>query len=235
MELVAVALAFVAGLSDLVSGSIPLAVKMKEEWERYIIGFAAGVILGVFFFEMLGDIDVAHTYLFVALGFFTFYLLSKFVMLHSCHHGECKSHNKAGWVTVLGMASDNIIDGVGIAVGYAISPFTGVLIALAVIMHEIPQGISSGLILKRSGFKRNAVIGAAAFQGVLYPIGAALGSFIPVVMHPAVLAFVAGDFLYIGASDLLPDAHEKFNWKVVGCVLLGALAFLLIETFFKAG
>ena len=235
MELVAVALAFIAGLSDLVSGSIPLFVKLKEEWERYIIGFAAGSVLGVFFFEMLGDIDVAHNFLFVALGFFSFYVLSKFVMLHSCHHGECEGKHKAGWVTVLGMASDNIIDGVGIAVGYALSPLTGVLIALAVVMHEVPQGISSGLILKRSGFKTRAVVGIAAFQGALYPIGAALAGFIPVVMHPAVLAFVAGDFLYIGASDLLPDAHEKFDWKVVGCVILGALAFFLIETFFKAG
>ncbi|VVB65673.1 Zinc transporter ZupT [Candidatus Gugararchaeum adminiculabundum] len=234
MQLAAVALAFVAGLSDLFSGSIPLFVKMKEEWERYIIGFAAGSVLGVFFFEMLGDIDATHTFMFVALGFFTFYLLSKFVMLHSCQHGECEQEHKAGWVTVLGMGSDNIIDGVGIAVGYAMSPFTGVLIAIAVVMHEIPQGISSGLILKRSGFKKKAIIGFAALQGLLYPIGAALAGFIPVVMHPAVLAFVAGDFLYIGASDLLPDAHEKFNWKVVMCVVLGALAFFLIEAFFKA-
>jgi zinc transporter ZupT len=235
MNFIAIALAAVAGLADLVSGCIPLFFKVKTEWERYIIGFAAGSILGVFFFEMLGEIDVAGNFMYVALGFFFFYVLSKLVMLHSCRHGECGKPHKAGWVTVLGMASDNVIDGVGIAVGYALSPLTGILMAAAVVLHEIPQGLTGGLLLKKGGFKNKAVVTAAAVQGALYPIGAALAAFIPAEMNPAVLAFVAGDFLYIGASDLLPDAHEKLDWKVIGAVLLGALCFLAIEAVFRAG
>ncbi|VVB99149.1 Uncharacterised protein [uncultured archaeon] len=135
MELMAIALGFAAGLSDLLSGSIPLFFKVGERRERYVIGFAAGCILGVFFFEMLGQVGTEGTAMYVALGFFFFYLLSKLVMLHSCPHGECGRKHKAGWVTVVGMASDNIIDGIGIGVGYAISPLTGLLISVAVIIH----------------------------------------------------------------------------------------------------
>ncbi|VVC00610.1 Zinc transporter ZupT [uncultured archaeon] len=105
---------------------------------------------------------------------------------------------------------------------------------MAVILHGIPQGLTGCLLLKKGGFKNKAVVAAAALQGALYPIGAALAAFIPTEMNPAVLAFVAGNFLYIGASDLLPDAHEEYNWKVIACVLLGAMFFLGIKTVFGA-
>ncbi|KPQ44025.1 MAG: zinc transporter ZupT [Candidatus Methanoperedens nitroreducens] len=143
--MIPILLAFFAGLSDLISGLIPFYYRLEESSTRYIIGFAAGTMLGAVFFEMLPEIPPADS-LYIGIGFFFFYLLERLTMIHSCGEYECTSEvHKIGWLPVLGMASDNIIDGVGIAVAYLINPLTGIVVALSVIIHEVPQ-----VLLQRS-------------------------------------------------------------------------------------
>jgi len=226
---ISILLALFAGLSDLISGLIPFYYKIKEHKTRYIVGFAAGTLLGAVFFEMLPEIGSENT-IFMALGFFSFYLLERLTMIHSCEDHECITEgHRFGWLPVIGMASDNLIDGVGIAIAYLINPLTGLVVALSVIVHEIPQGLTTTILLKRSGKGTKAILFALAMESILYPVGASLAFLIPSSMNAPILAFVTGDFLYIATSDLLPDAHKKFNMKVIFAVMLGAVSILGLE------
>ncbi len=231
--MISIILAFIAGLSDLVSGLVPFYHKIGESQTRYIIAFAAGTMLGAVFFEMLPELKPAD-FTYLALGFFFFYLLERLTMIHSCGESECISEaHRIGWLPVVGMASDNIIDGIGIAIAYLINPATGILVALAVIVHEIPQGLTTTILLMRAGHRKISILFALAVESILYPLGALLAFLVPNALNTAILAFVTGDFLYIAASDLLPDSHKKFNLKVIFAVLLGSVSILTLELIVK--
>jgi zinc transporter ZupT len=218
--------ALLAGSSDFLSGWLALRVERDRIEPRYVIAFAAGVLLAVTFFEILPQTDLKADSGYLALGFVTFYVLEKLVMIHACGEAECHTHH-IGPVAVLGMALDNVVDGAGIMVGYLIDPLLGLTITLAVVFHEIPQGMTSALIMREAKWRTGGTMLALVLAGLLYPIGALLAGFIPSEFQPKILAFIAGDFIYIGAGDLLPEAHRRFNWKVVASVLAG-MAFMLV-------
>lgn len=218
--------AILAGSSDLLSGWLALQAREDTIQPRYVIAFAAGVLLSVTFFDILPETDLKSDALFLALGFVTFYVLEKLVMIHACGEAECHTHH-IGPIAVFGMALDNIVDGAGLAVGYLIDPFLGLTITLAVVFHEIPQGMTSALIMREAKWSRGGIMLALMLAGMLYPVGALLAGFFPTELQQKLLAFIAGDFIYIGAGDLLPEAHRQFNWKVVASVIAG-MAFMLI-------
>lgn len=220
--------ALVAGSCDLIAGWFALRVREDRIQPRYVIAFAAGVLLSVTFFDILPETDLKSDAPFLALGFVSFYVLEKLVMIHACGEAECHTHH-IGPIAVLGMALDNVIDGAGLAVGYLIDPFLGLTITLAVVFHEIPQGMTSALIMRQAKWSPNAVMVALTLAGLLYPIGALLGGFFPEQLQQKMLAFIAGDFIYIGAGDLLPEAHRQFNWKVVASVLGGMACMLVLR------
>ena len=174
------------------------------------------------FMELIPAADVSQNAVVVLLGFFTFYLVEKTIMLHSCGEEECEAHT-VDWIAVVGMASDNIVDGIGIAIGYMTSPSLGFLITLAVVAHEIPQGFTTAALATRGGFRFWRIILFLVLAGAIYPIGAVLSTLIPSTLYAIAIAFVAGDFIYIGAGDLLAEAHKKFNARVVTSVVLGGL------------
>lgn len=222
--------AIVAGLSDLGAGWLALRGMTAKLESRYVIGFAAGVLLAVSFLTILPEVNMKEDAFFLALGFLTFYVLEKVMMIHACGESECETH-QIGAVAVVGMALDNFIDGAGIAVGYLINPLLGLSITAAVVLHEIPQGIASALIMQAADWSRSRIVLALSLAGLLYPLGALLGGFIPGPFLQKALAFIAGDFIYIGASDLLPEAHRKFNWKVILSVVSG-MALMVALRFF---
>jgi len=225
--------AVIAGLSDIFGGWLGFKTRISSIMPRYIIGFAAGLLLSLTFVEILPEINVQLQGAVVASGFFVFYIIEKLTMLHACGEDECTVHKLSG-ITVAGMALDNIVDGVGIAVGYLTNPLLGLVITLGVVVHEIPQGITSVVVMKHAGYSKKKTYLILFVAAALYPIGALVSSFIPKGVYESVLAFVAGGFLYIGASDLLPEAHKKFNKFVILSVLLGIAFVLLLGPVFHA-
>src|SRR5574342_305659 len=93
----------------------------------------------------------------MALGFFIFYVTEKAIMLHACGEPECTTHAFSPTM-VAGMAGDNVVDGVGIAAGFLLDPWLGVVITLVVVAHEIPQGITSAELLKHAGWRRDRIL-----------------------------------------------------------------------------
>ncbi|MEK7281439.1 MAG: ZIP family metal transporter [Chloroflexota bacterium] len=190
-----------------------------------MLAFAAGVVIAAAFFELLPEANVEANWLFLGLGFFTYYLMEKGLELHACGEDECDARG-ASWITVVGMASDNIIDGIGIGVGFAVDPVLGIVITLAVVAHEVPQGMVTTAIMKGAGYKLNRIIPTLIFAAVLYPAGAAISALVPESFIQRAVAFVAGVFIYVGAAALLVESHKRFNTRVMATVLLGALLVL---------
>ncbi|MBI4287088.1 MAG: ZIP family metal transporter [Chloroflexi bacterium] len=218
-------LAVLAGLADVVGGLLPFYSRTRNINMRYILAFAAGTVIAAAFFELLPEANVEKNWLMLGLGFFVYYLIEKGLELHACGETECEARG-ISWITVLGMASDNIIDGLGIGVGFAINSVLGVLITVAVIVHEVPQGMATTLIMKDAGYKLNRILPMLIFAGVMYPIGTAVSGFVPDRFREMAIAFVAGVFIYVGAAALLGEAHKRFNLKVVFTFVLGSLVAL---------
>jgi len=176
--MVAVLLAFIAGLSDIAGGLFALRKRMNFSKMRYIVAFASGTMLAAVFFEMLPAIDTAKNYWHLAAGFFLFYALEKAVTIHACGEKECVERGYS-WVNALGMASDNLVDGMGIAISYLMNPALGIAVAVAVAAHELPQGIAGALILRKERFGTGVIAAVLGMEALLYPIGAALSVFVP--------------------------------------------------------
>src|SRR5690606_30267682 len=119
---------------------------------------ASGIVISAAFFELLPEADVDANWGLLGLGFFVMYLVDKGLALHQCGETECEITG-VSWVTILGMASDNVIDGVGIAVAYLTRPALGFLVTLAVIAHEIPQGMTTALVMRTQAYRLSRIIG----------------------------------------------------------------------------
>ena len=223
--------ALAAGSFDLLAGWFTLRGLANKIESRYIIAFAAGALLAATFFHILPEVNLKSDALFLALGFTTFYVLEKLMMIHACGEGECDTHH-IGPIAVLGMALDNIIDGAGIVVGYLVNPLLGLAITLAVVFHEIPQGMTSVLIMSDAKWSQRKMFLTLGVAGLLYPLGALLAGLMPPGFQQKMLAFIAGDFIYIGAGDLLPEAHRRFNWKVILLVIIGMICMMALKWLF---
>jgi len=217
-------LAAIAGLGDILGGLLPLHPRFRNISTRYILAFASGVVVSAAFFELLPEANVESNWALVGLGFFIMYLIDKGLALHQCGESECELTG-VSWVTIVGMASDNVIDGIGIAVAYITQLVLGLLVTVAVIAHEIPQGITTTLIMKKK-YSLARIIAVLLFAGAMYPIGASISLFIPVAAYQQAIAFVAGVFIYIGAAALMTEAHRRFNQWVILALLLGAATAL---------
>jgi zinc transporter ZupT len=142
-------------------------------------------------------------------------------MIHACGEAECEAH-LIGWPALIGIATESLVDGVAIAVGFAVDASLGLGIALAVFAHELPRGLTTAVIMRRAGYRSLATWGALLVDAGFTPLGALLGTAIPASALEVILGLTAGTFLYVGASDLLPDAHRRFNVWVVLATLAGA-------------
>jgi len=214
---------------DTFFGLLFMGRDLKTSSSRYVIALSSGLVVGAAFFELMPEANMELNAPLIGLGFFAFYLIEKATMLHACGEEECEVHT-LGRLTAFGMAADNLIDGIGIAVGYLINPFLGLVLTAAVVTHEVPQAVSSATILRKANRSRREVLAILGLAGVMYPVGALLSLVIPKSLYTAIIAIVAGVFMYVGAGDLLMEAHRRFNWKVIAMVLLGGLIMFMLST-----
>ncbi len=217
--------ATIAGLSTIIGGLLLFYTKIKKIDMRYLVAFSAGVIISTALFEMIPEVK---NFFAVGIGFFFLYFVEKIMMIHACQERECEyTYHEVGWLSALGLSVDNFVDGVAIAAGYLINPVLGLTIAFAVVVHELPQGISTAVIM-REKYKKLSVLLVLIVAAVLTPLGAIFSSTLSQQTLDFVLGFAAGTFIFIGASDLLPEAHQKFNFKVILSVMVGAIIMPLL-------
>ena len=226
-------------LSTLVGGLFGIK---KREQLHYIESFTAGVLLGVCFFDIVpqafritNSLGSEPTPMLVALvtGFLIFHVLEKAILIHHSHEAEYADHKhpSVGLFGAFGLAFHSFLDGVGIGVGFQVGPNVGLLIAIAVIAHDFSDGLNTiALMLAHKNTTRKTVtlllVDAAA------PVVGVVSTFVfqfPKSWLVLYLGFFAGFLLYIGASDLLPEAHSKHSsWPMLGLTALGVVFIFLV-------
>ncbi|HLD85691.1 MAG TPA: ZIP family metal transporter [archaeon] len=211
-----------AGIATLIGGLLHNYTRLKDIRIRYAIGFSSGILISTAIFEMLPEMrpDSFDTVA-LALGFFSFYLVEKGLTLHACKEKVCRP--KSTSLGIVGITLDNVVDGAAIAAGFFINPIVGLTIALAVALHEIPQGFSTSVIMKNSRLGKKWIFSVLIAAAIMTPIGAYLSLHLTQQFFGHILAFSAGTFLYVGASDLLPEAHKTIDRKIMVAVLAGAI------------
>ncbi len=220
------------------------AMKLRNKL-HFIMAFSAGVILGVVFFEIFPEIITQiNIYNFkpievmitLVLGFLIFHILEKVVLIHHCHECDYADHKhpNVGKLSAIALAGHSFMDGVGIGLGFQISPAIGVLVAIAVIAHDFTDGMNTITLMLANKNTVKKSIPFLALDSVAPILGAISTLFFHVSPYFLVLylAFFAGFLLYIGASDILPEAHSKHSsYKLIGLTILGVLFIFLISRF----
>lgn len=208
------------------------ALRFKDKL-HLILGFSAGAIIGVAFFDLLPEAiglgsknyDVAFITSIAALGFIIYMILDRFVFFHSHgeeEHGE-PSLNKRGVLGAGSLSVHSFLDGAAIGLAFQVSASVGAIVAVAVLVHDFSDGINTvNMILKNSGtreqaFKWLSIDAVAPVLGVL----STLFFSVPESTLGIILAIFCGFFLYIGASDLLPESHHNHPtvWTTFATIL----------------
>ncbi len=231
----------VGSVFSLVGGIALLGNKrLRDTAIRYGLPFGAGALLAAAFLSLLPEAlegsDVHSVTLYALGGFLTFFVLER--LLGWFHHHESHHHDEAHGqrnkthqaLVIIGDTLHNAIDGVAIGAAFLVSPAAGIGTALAVAAHEIPQEIGDFSILLGKGMRPRNVILVNLFSA-LATVVTALATYLlggAAEFNPALLlAVAAGFFIYIAASDIIPDIHEKSrregNAQAV-MLLIGVLA-----------
>jgi zinc transporter ZupT len=219
-----------AGLATLLGGL--LALKQQDRL-HLILGFSAGAVIGVTFFDLLPEAlelgssrygTTAITAI-VAVGFLLYMLLSRTLLLHAHENGHLLPHTPPTWLGAGSLVAHSVLDGVGLGFAFQASAAVGVVVAIAVVAHDFSDGINTvGMVLRRAENRRDAfrwlmLDAAAPVAGVLATTLVSLKEDRLAIL----LALFCGFFLFIGASDLIPESHHRHP-KVVTSLMsvLGA-------------
>ena len=236
----AVVISFFTFVSTFLGGLF--ALKNKDRL-HLIMSLTAGVLMGVVFFDLMPEIfrlskennfDITLPLVTLVGAFLLIHILEKFALIHATHEDEYATHRHptVGLINASGLSFHSFLDGVGIGLGFQVSPHVGLIVALAVIAHDFSDGLNTvTLMLSHKNTIRKSVILllADATAPVLGALSTLLFS-IPENVLILYLGFFAGFLLYIGASDLLPEAHSQHSsYKMIGLTILG-VAFIFLVT-----
>jgi ZIP family zinc transporter len=240
--MVPILLAFATFLSTLCGGLVGL--KNKDRLHRFL-GYTAGVLLGVVAFDLLPEIfnslnaqhrNATGPMIALVTGFLLFHIIEKSILIHHTNEAEYEVHKHphVGVASALALCGHSFLDGVGIGLGFQAGTSVGIAVAIAVIAHDFTDGLNTvNLMLINKNRSRKAfgflLLDAAA------PVLGVLSTLLFTVSDAGLtlyLGFFAGFLLYIGASEILPEAHsEHSSYRTIGLTVLG-VAFMFIVTRF---
>jgi len=172
----------------------------------------------------------------LVVGFLLFHILEKTILIHHAHEEEyaIHKHPHVGMLSALALAGHSFMDGVGIGLGFQINPAVGLFIALAVVSHDFTDGMNTVTMMLNHHNSDNRSRWFLLLDA-LAPIAGVIATLFFVVSPQFLvlyLGFFAGFLLYIGASDILPEAHsQKSSWKLIALTVLGAAFIFLVTRF----
>ncbi len=205
-----------------------LPAHLRKTLVPHLVSFAIGSLLGAAFLGLLPHAlagpeveDFHNIFLAVLLGLLSFFLLEKLVLWRHCHSDHCEAHaphdenktNEAtGWMILVGDGMHNLVDGVLIAAAFMTDIHLGIVTALAIAAHEIPQEVGDFVVLLHSGFSRRKALLFNVLSSLATIVGALLAYWsLGDMQHllPYVLAVAASSFIYIAVADLIPGLHKR--------------------------
>lgn len=220
MTILYMILAIVAGSAiSLAGGAALLRFKKRRQAALLLtMPFGAGALLAAAFFDLLPEAfekaDPRAMLLYCLTGFIFFFVLERCASWFH-HHHEHEHHSKntrQRWLIITGDMAHNAIDGVAIGAAFLVSVPLGVITTLAVSAHEIPKELGTFALLLSKGWKDRTVVIANVLTAVATVVAAllvyGLGHDLQMLVAP-LLALTSGFFLYVAASDIIPDIHEQ--------------------------
>lgn len=201
------------------------ALRLRDQL-HLILGFSAGAIIGVAFFDLLpealeladGAYEASAVFALTAVGFAVYLVFDRMILLHG-HGADHTGHSHRGIAGAGSLSFHSFLDGIAVGLALQVSAGVAAIVAVGVLSHNFSDGINTvGLILKNNGDKKQAfrwliVDALAPVLGIL----STLFFVLPGTLLGLLLALFAGSFLYIGASDLIPEsyhAHPK-QWTTI--------------------
>lgn len=221
------------------------AFKNKDRLHR-VLGYTAGVIMGVVAFDILPeifhlvqDLKIGTTGPMVALvlGFLLFHIIEKSILIHHAQEEDYEHghhHPQVGVASALALAGHSFLDGVGIGLGFQVGEPVGIAVAIAVIAHDFSDGLNTvGLMLMNKNNRRRSLM--LLLVDALAPVLGALSTLLIHISDKGLvlyLGFFAGFLLYIGASEILPEAHSKHSsFKTIGLTVFGVVFMFVVTRF----
>jgi ZIP family zinc transporter len=234
----ALALGFAAFLATLLGGSF--ALRYRDQL-HLILGFSSGAVLGVALFDLFpesidltrGRYPTATVALLIAVGFFAFMFLNRVLLLHP-ESDEDEHVHAAGSLGAASLSLHSFLDGVGIGLAFKVSTTVGGIVAAAVLAHDFSDGVNTvTMILRNRGrgilaFRWLLLDAAAPVIGVAVTFAFGLSD----VHLGLVLSVFCGFFLYLGASDLLPESHHRHPKLLTGVMNIAGAAVIWVTVHF---
>ncbi|MBT4350942.1 ZIP family metal transporter [Candidatus Woesearchaeota archaeon] len=198
-----------------------ITISLKKNTLKKILSFlvalSAGALLGGAFLhlipEALENSSTTTVFSFLLAGFIVFLLVEKILHWRHCHDAECEVHTFA-YMSIFGGAVHNLIDGLIIAVSFITSIPLGITTTLAVALHEIPQEIGDFGVLVHGGFSKLKALSYNFLSALAAIVGGLIGFLLPINnLAQILIPIAAGGFIYISASDLIPELRKETNKK----------------------
>ena len=198
--------------------TLSLAKDTLNKSLKYLMSLSAGALMGGAFLHLIPEsleiLEPNQMSLIVLFAFITFFIIEKILHWRHCHKSEkCKNHT-FGYMNLIGDSIHNFIDGIVIASAFVADYKLGLITTFAVAIHEIPQEISDYGVLLYSGFKKTKALISNFIVALTVVLGGIVGYYLSdkiTNLVPTLTAFAAGGFIYIAASDLMPEIRKETN------------------------
>ncbi len=205
----------------------------------FLVSLSAGALMGGAFLHLLPEatqeIEVSKLYLIVLAAFIFFFFMEKLLFWRHCHKENCPIHT-FGYMNLVGDSLHNFIDGLVIAGAFLVDIKLGIATTIAIAIHEIPQEIGDFGVLIHAGFNKKRALVVNYLVALTVVLGGVVGYFMSFTLNniiPCLLPFAAGGFIYIAASDLMPELRKETNLKrsisSFAVFILGIALMLLVK------
>jgi ZIP family zinc transporter len=216
-----------------------LALRLKDSL-HLILGFSAGAVIGVVFFDILPEAleltkesyEASTVLTMTAIGFSLYLLFDRFVLRHSHGHDHGHDHDIQDTAGAASLTFHSFLDGIGIGLAFQVSTTVGAIVAAAVLTHDFSDGINTvNMILRHHGEKARAI--RWLIFDATAPVLGIISTFfftIPDTSLGLFLSLFAGFFLYIGASDLIPESTHghPVRWTTFATIVGVATLYLAV-------
>ena len=208
-----------------VLGAALFALNASMKWINALVSYAIGALLGAVFLNILPEAvelsgDMAKVSGTVLIGILLFFTLEKVLLWRHCHHTHCEAHEpdsahvhgRSGTMIMVGDSFHNFVDGIIIAAAFMTDVNLGIVTALAIIAHEIPQEVGDFLILLHSGYSKMQALGVNLLSSLATLVGGVLAYFALQSVQgvvPTLLSLAAASMLYVAVADLIPGLHKR--------------------------
>ncbi|HEX7250996.1 MAG TPA: ZIP family metal transporter [Burkholderiales bacterium] len=214
------------------AGLASFALALRAAWIPILVSYAIGALLGAAFLEVIpnafrsGSPQAAAAA--ILGGIFVFFVLEKLLLWRHCHtenceihgsevhdphsHGAAHDHGRSGTLIMVGDTVHNFVDGVLIAAAFLQSTELGIVAAIAIIAHEIPQEMGDFVILLHSGYSRGKAFAVNMLSSLATLVGGVLGYYALQVfegLQAILLGVVAASMIYVAVADLIPGLHRR--------------------------